>query len=331
MKKNRTERRTECGKKGTLQEEGRKDIIHLQTNTRKEHPMKLFSDDMPFLRGNLHTHTTMSDGKRTPAEAMWAYREAGYDFLAITDHRKLTVPDPSEIPEGLIWIPGTELDYFLPHQVCHVVGLGIREGIENLYSREGTPQDGIDAIRTLGGKVVLAHPAWSVNTTDFMLGLKGVDATEIWNSVSAPPYNANRPDSSAVLDPVFAAGCLWKVLASDDTHFYQEEFARGWTMVQTEDRTPEGILKEILEGKSYATQGPVFYQIEVRDREVTVRTSPCSSVIFYSNLAWAKGRTVLGEGLTEVTWTCPPKETYVRVELTDAMGRRAWSNPLPVE
>ncbi|MCF3935335.1 PHP domain-containing protein [Acuticoccus sp. M5D2P5] len=45
-----------------------------------------FSTPRRFLRGNLHTHTDRSDGT-LPVEAVVArYREAGYDFLAVTDH-----------------------------------------------------------------------------------------------------------------------------------------------------------------------------------------------------------------------------------------------------
>ena len=39
---------------------------------------------MPLLRGNLHAHTTFSDGVRTPAELVEEYERRGYDFLAIT-------------------------------------------------------------------------------------------------------------------------------------------------------------------------------------------------------------------------------------------------------
>jgi hypothetical protein len=41
---------------------------------------------MPLLRGNLHAHTTFSDGVRTPAALVEEYETRGYDFLAITDH-----------------------------------------------------------------------------------------------------------------------------------------------------------------------------------------------------------------------------------------------------
>lgn len=37
-----------------------------------------------FWRGNLHTHSDRSDGASSPRETAQLYREAGYDFLAIT-------------------------------------------------------------------------------------------------------------------------------------------------------------------------------------------------------------------------------------------------------
>ena len=39
-----------------------------------------------FWKGNIHTHSTRSDGMRDAADVCATYREAGYDFLALTDH-----------------------------------------------------------------------------------------------------------------------------------------------------------------------------------------------------------------------------------------------------
>src|SRR5256885_17118884 len=44
---------------------------------------------MGWLRGNLHAHTTYSDGVKTPQELLVEYEALGYDFLAITDHDDL--------------------------------------------------------------------------------------------------------------------------------------------------------------------------------------------------------------------------------------------------
>src|SRR2546427_11873037 len=41
---------------------------------------------MPWLRGNLHAHTTFSDGVKEPAQLIAEYEALGYDFLTITDH-----------------------------------------------------------------------------------------------------------------------------------------------------------------------------------------------------------------------------------------------------
>jgi hypothetical protein len=45
-----------------------------------------FSTPGRFWRGNLHTHSTLSDGLLTPEQVVDAYKDAGYDFLQISDH-----------------------------------------------------------------------------------------------------------------------------------------------------------------------------------------------------------------------------------------------------
>ena len=51
--------------------------------------MKLIDAGKRYYKGNTHAHTTRSDGTRTPEEVMRAFRDAGYDFLVISDHWKL--------------------------------------------------------------------------------------------------------------------------------------------------------------------------------------------------------------------------------------------------
>ena len=45
-----------------------------------------FSTPGRFWRGNLHTHSTLSDGALEPRQVVDAYKRAGYDFLQLSDH-----------------------------------------------------------------------------------------------------------------------------------------------------------------------------------------------------------------------------------------------------
>ena len=45
-----------------------------------------FTEEGNWYKGNLHCHTTDSDGSLNPSEAVKLYKEQGYSFLAISDH-----------------------------------------------------------------------------------------------------------------------------------------------------------------------------------------------------------------------------------------------------
>ena len=77
--------------------------------------MKLMPFDKtgPFYRGSLHSHTTASDGERTPERLLKMYAANGYDFVCITDHFLSEFHFPITVPEkplsGLTVIPSAEL------------------------------------------------------------------------------------------------------------------------------------------------------------------------------------------------------------------------------
>ena len=72
-----------------------------------------------YKKGNLHTHTTWSDGMHTPKETAEHYRSQGYDFLALTDHwvygihpelNRDRVAGKKRSPSGGFWSAGDEPD-----------------------------------------------------------------------------------------------------------------------------------------------------------------------------------------------------------------------------
>lgn len=290
--------------------------------------MKLFGDHQRFYKANFHTHTTESDGRLSPEDSMRAYRQRGYDILALTDHRMVTVPE--NVPEGLLMIPGIEIDFFHHQQVVHLLGLGMDKAIEEKYKLCKTPQQAIRAVKRLGGRVILAHPAWSLNTPGYMASLKGLWGAEVWNSVSTLPYNAIRADSSSLLDVTASKGQILPMFANDDTHFYGSELAAGWNMIQAEELTVPAVMAAVDQGRMYATQGPEIHQIEVEKGVMRVTCSPARAIVFYSSRAWVEGRSHVGEGLTSAEYTLAPADGFVRVQIIDEQGKSAWSSPVAV-
>ena len=294
--------------------------------------MLLFDQGKPFFKGNLHTHTTNTDGRKSPEEVLDIYQAQGYDFIALTDHWKRTVDQPY-MRDGMLVMTGTELDYTLPGQVIHIVGVGVDESVLENATRNGGAQSGVNAIRKAGGRAILAHPAWSLNTPEIIGALRNLTATEIYNSVSAFPWNGDRADSTCVLDVCAAQGHLLNTVAADDSHFYTGENCTSYIMLQTDELTQENVLKALDEGAFYATRGPRFEQIEVTEDEIRVKCSAVKYVIFHSDLPWVGGRTVSGDQLTEASFKInrSRSEQFIRVILIDEQGRRAWANPIKIE
>jgi len=290
--------------------------------------MEWIRPDQPLWKGNLHMHTTASDGRLTPAQAIACYREQGYHFIAITDHD--TVACPTHTDAGMLILSGIELGYELPGEELHLVGLHVPQGIEAKLENRFGPQVAIDEIRQSGGRVIVAHPAWSLLSHGTLSALRQVSAAEIYNSMSTMPRNCLRADSSSLLDAAASHGSLFPLVAVDDAHFYDGEQCRSYVMAQAESLTAEAILRALDERRFYATQGPRIHRLYVTKGRLVMDCSPVSAIVFYSNLTWVTGRCRMGENLThsEYDLTAQRGETFVRCQLIDAQGLSAWSNPI---
>ena len=287
--------------------------------------MKLIDPNKRYYKGNTHAHTTRSDGTRAPEEVMRLFREHGYDFLVISDH---WTPGPGRNFDGMLVLAGAEYDYDFPEQVLHVVGVFPDEAAMAQLHRKMDYNQLIEGINRAGGAAILAHPAWSLNTPEFLKSLRGICAAEVYNSISGTPWNAPRADSSAVLDLLAAGGRCIPQLAADDCHFYQGEQCMSYTMLQADALTPAGVIAALKRGSFYASQGPQFLDVELTDRELIVRSSPVKRCTFVSNLVWVAGRCRMGDGMVENVYQLQPGETFIRCEIEDIWGRRAWLSPV---
>lgn len=292
------------------------------------------------LKVGLHTHTTLSDGHKTPEEVAALYQAAGYDAIALTDH---WVYGAARELCGLTILSGCEYnvggvdEWTGVHEVYHIVGVGMTRDPEvpedYLRNQDGRIRDRVRhivrLIREAGGLAVLAHPAWSLNTSEQILGCGDFDATEIYNSVSDWGMS-DRPYSGLIVDQIASYGMFLPLLATDDTHYYDGDECRGWVAVEAEAVAELGMVEALRQGRFYATQGPEVHLERISPTEVRLTCSPAVKIAFLSNSVWSAGRMVRGEGLTEAVYGFKRHEIFVRAEVTDAQGRVGYSNIIPV-
>ena len=66
-----------------------------------------------WYKGNLHSHTTNSDGHLTPAQAVALFRQYGYSFLCLSEHDYYTDLRAELDREDFILLPGVEASSWL--------------------------------------------------------------------------------------------------------------------------------------------------------------------------------------------------------------------------
>jgi hypothetical protein len=288
------------------------------------------------LKINLHTHTTLSDGKKPPEEVAAIYRTAGYDAIAITDHWIFTTNGNIG---GLDIISGCEYHVYAPekeggiYECYHILALGCEREPDFPRSFLGDESTGvrtrakkiIDAIHEAKGVAVLAHPAWSLNSAEQMMAVAGYDATEIYNSVSEHEMS-DRPYSGILVDEAASLGLKATLLATDDAHYYTGDECRGFIAVDADSAEKYGLIEAIRRGDFYASTGPEIHLERVSEKEVKLVCSPAVKVVFLSNSVWADGRVVRGREITSASYTAMSHETFLRAEVTDESGRVAFSN-----
>lgn len=294
-----------------------------------------------WYRGNLHTHTTRSDGRRSPDDTKAAYKAAGYDFLALTDHWDFGQNDEND-PSGLCILSGTEYNFGgadTLNGVFHIVGVGMETDPMEVISRSSTPQETIDEILKRGGAAIFAHPAWSMNTWEMMASLHNYTMTEIYNSVSAAPRNC-RPYSGDVIDKLALRGYFPRLGATDDTHFWLGEQTRSFIYVNLHknELNRENLCKAMIDGEFYASQGPRFScRLEKVGNgcEFVVDCEPedkVERVTIFTNRPWENERSVLrtpGDPVTEARFRLEKGTTFVRAEVY-AGENTGWGQIFPI-
>ena len=304
-----------------------------------------FSTPGRFWRGNLHTHSNLSDGALTPAEVVQAYKRAGYDFLALSEHflarygwpiadtRAFRSNNFTTLIGAELHAMGTEVG-----ELWHVLAVGLPLEFPPLGDGETGPELAARA-RAAGAFVAIAHPAWSQLRIGDGRALAAAHAVEIYNHGSA--VETDRGDGSYLIDQLCNEGRRLNAIAVDDAHFQHGEVDGfgGFVEVKAESLDPGALLAALKAGEFYASQGPRFLDIDVSPEEVTVECSPVNSIALVTGTSRALSR--VGRSITRATldvanalkqgWVDPGATGWFRIVAIDDAGRRAWTNPIWVD
>lgn len=318
----------------------------------------LLDGNKSFYKANLHCHSTISDGTKTPEEIKKLYTEHGYSIVAYTDHDVLL--DHSDLcDDEFLALNGYEMEINEGcglSRCCHLCYIALKK--DNLrqvcyhrekylfgnapqyksllkydeskpdFEREYTPEcinKMIEEGRNNGFFVTYNHPAWSLECYNEYGKYHGMNAMEICNyacvEMGYPDYNEKDYDN------ILRGGERIFCIAADDNHNRRNDSFGGFTVINAEELDYEKVTKALTDGSFYASEGPEIYNLWYEDGKIHVEGSAVSSIRL--NTGVRRTEIVYSEnehGVTSAEFDVNKSDNYVRITLTDFSGKHANTN-----
>ena len=259
-----------------------------------------------YFKTNLHTHTTISDGKLSPRETKAVYKAKGYQVLCLSDHNVIVDHSAMNEPDFLM-LTGMELNYnhedFRPKfdgRTYHFNLIAKRP--DNLWSpwsiRRTNPEaleynklmecenmdmrHDVDITNAMIAKanekgflVMYNHPTWSCHSYLDYAPLKGLWGVEVRNTDC---YNAGIDENNAwVWRELLKLGNRIYPTGTDDAH-KEEDMGGAWIMVGAEKLEYGAVIHALEKGDFYMSCGPEIFDLTIEGNVVKITCSDARSV-----------------------------------------------------
>ena len=300
--------------------------------------------ELKWFKGNIHTHTTESDGDDTPENVVRWYRRHGYDFLVLSDHNHLNLFEYAAGRRRFkrpLMVPGEEVTLSI-HEgrtPIHINAIGISRVVEPIDAREIVPtmQANVDAIIDAGGIASINHPnsRWSFDH-DHIKEVTGATLLEIYNGHPASNVHGapGKASYEEIWDGVLSAGRTIFGVATDDSHHYKDFHparsnpGRGWIVVRAEALEVEAILDGLASGRFYSSTGVELDDLDQSAEAVSLSVRTERDFI-YTTAFIGRGGKVLHESTgPEASYEPSGEEGYVRAVVRSSSGTKAWTQPV---
>ncbi|MCQ2611680.1 MAG: PHP domain-containing protein [Treponema sp.] len=161
---------------------------------------------------DLHTHSTASDGIRSPKELVMHAKEHGISVLALTDHDTIDGLEEAGLAAqecGITFVPGVELNINWPTGEFHLLGLGLKS----------PSQDFLDILQGLKVDRKRRNLAMIQKMKDagFDADLNELESMFSTNCLGRPHFAAYMVEKKVVktrqqaFDKYLGKNCLWYV------------------------------------------------------------------------------------------------------------------------
>jgi hypothetical protein len=320
-----------------------------------------------FLKGQLHLHSNRSgDSQTPPADVVRWYAEHGFDFIVFTDHNRVTVepgqkgmlvlpgveltqnlrdcaPPP---PQGLACLLHVNALFVAPPPPGDPADPADPPwGPDGGNGRVAIYRRALVAAQRLGGLAQLNHPNFQYGADGAIiaaLAREGLTLLEVgnmsWDS-NDNPKDAGRPNTEALWDAALSAGATVWGTATDDAHNYYDATAaaqrgeqvftgdRGFVMVRAR-KDPAAIRAALARGDFYASSGVLLSRVDVAGGALIVEVDARSPGSHHFDFVGRGGKILArADGRRATFPLASAGDGYVRVDVADANGRRAWVQP----
>lgn len=329
---------------------------------------KLLTSDKQYYKANLHSHSTVSDGKYTPEEMKKNYMEHGYSIIAYTDHNIL-IGHNDLTDDNFLALNGFEVNFDSeePEQgplkkTCHIClvaldkdnltqicynrnkfficvnpkykGQEVFDETKPDFERKYTPECINEVIKTgveNGFFVTYNHPTWSMESFEYYGKYHGMHAMEICNYSSLEQGFDEYNEHE--YDDMVKNGEKIYCIATDDNHNIREDSYGGFTVINAEKLDYPTIADALLKGDFYASQGPEIYNLWYEDGKIGIESSKAKSIRINSSMR--RSEIVYAEDrehpVTSAVFELHELDEYVRITVTDFDGKHANTNAYFVE
>ncbi len=263
-----------------------------------------------FYKSNLHTHTTVSDGRWTPEKVKEEYSKHGYSIVAFTDHDALC-PHNELTDDQFLAINGfetyfnTEVFQDLPFDFVRTYHLSFfakdknnldcpaysDEYVEYTHGLNYVPkevvryhykrQHSVECINRFikqanakGWLVSYNHPRWSLHNYEDYGNIEGLWGVEVANTGC---FRGCMPDTEQPLIDFLRQGKQVFPICADDMHDYGSAFG-AFTMIKAPELEYSKVLIAMEKGDFYATEGPLIHELYIEDGILKIECSDAVKV-----------------------------------------------------